>query len=141
MEIRAELRPTEDLERILKAIRNVFGVEEYRVVDEEPYKIVVAESRDIKSLLKLHELLRQSRILDTARKVMTSGRREGAIVFKIHKQGAYAGKVSFVTFDTESPLGPIEVRIYTDKPDEVIDWLAPKTSKGKPLWNRPMPEV
>ncbi len=34
-------------------------------------------------------------------------------------------------FTTESPLGPIEIEISTNNPEKLIDWLAPRTKKGK----------
>ena len=141
IEIKAELRPTEDVDKVLKAIKNIFGIDKYEVKEEGLYSVIKASSSDIRSLLKFHEILRQSRILDTARKILSSGRRGEEIIFKLHKQSAYAGKISFVTFESESPMGPIEVRIVTDNPEKIIDWLAPKTSKGKPLWNYSIPEV
>ena len=46
------------------------------------------------------------------------------IVFFLNKQAAYAGHVSFSAPEGESPLGPIQVVIETENPEQVIDWLA-----------------
>ena len=67
------------------------------------------------------------------------GLRGNTIVFKIHKQAAYVGKISFIDDDRESPLGAITFTIETSDPERLIDWLAPKTSMGKPLWEIEMP--
>jgi len=141
LQVRSDLRPTEDLERVLKSIRNLFDIEHYDVIDSSPYKEIVCESRKIESLLKFHQILRQDRILDTARKVMLSSMMGNRISLKLHKQSAYAGHVSFVTYDSESPLGPIRVVIVSDNLEKIVDWLAPKTSKGRPLWEYSIPKV
>ncbi len=141
LQVRSDLRPTEDLERVLRSIRNLFDVEHYDVIDGMPYKEVVCESNKVESLLRFHQVLRQDRILDTARKIMLSSRTGNRITLKLHKQSAYAGHISFVTYDSESPLGPIKVVIVSDDVERIIDWLAPKTSKGKPLWEYSIPKV
>jgi len=141
LQVRSDLRPTEDLERVLKSIRNLFDIEHYDVVENSPYKEVVCESRKIESLIRFHQILRQERILDTARRIMLSSKMNDKITIKLHKQSAYAGHVSFVTYDSESPLGPIKVIIISDNLERIIDWLAPKTSKGKPLWEHPVPNI
>lgn len=142
LRIETEVRPTEDAGKVLRAISNLFTVETHSIVEATPYPRLIAESRNIKSLLKLHGMLRQDRVLDAARKVFESGIIDGRILrFKLHKQSAYAGHISFVHSDAESPLGPIKVTIESNAVKEIVDWLAPKTSEGRPLWEKPLPEV
>ncbi|MCD6324451.1 MAG: hypothetical protein J7L55_05025 [Desulfurococcales archaeon] len=142
LRVEAEVRPTEDAGKVLKAITNLFHVDKHELIKEgRAYPLLVAESNRIKSLSKLHEVLRQDRILDTARKMFESGVRGDTLRFKLHKQSAYAGHVSFIHTDSESPLGPIIVNVRCDRIPELIDWLAPKTRGGRPLWERPPPEV
>ncbi|HDN75949.1 MAG TPA: hypothetical protein ENG05_02345 [Acidilobales archaeon] len=139
-----EVRPTEDEGKVRKALRNLLSVndDDIKVVDlGENYKMLIVESRKIATLFKLYELLRQERILDTARSIMYSSRRGEILTIKLHKQSAYAGHISFISYDDESPLGPITITIVSDKLDEIIDWLAPRTSRGKPLWEREVPKV
>jgi predicted RNA binding protein with dsRBD fold (UPF0201 family) len=141
--VEAEVRPTEDVEKVKKAVLNLLDLDKVDVVDlGSTYKLIVGESKDITSLIKLHRLLRIERILDTARNLMFKSLVGGnTVVLKLHKQAAYVGKVSLVTHDDESPLGPITLTITSDKIREVIDWLAPKTSRGRPLWEAPIPKV
>ena len=139
-----EVRPTEDEGKVRKALRNLLSVndDDIKAVDlGENYKMLIVESRKIATLFKLYELLRQERILDTARSIMYSSRRGEILTIKLHKQSAYAGHISFISYDDESPLGPITITIVSDKLDEIIDWLAPRTSRGKPLWEREVPKV
>ncbi len=139
MRVEAEVRPTESVEKVLKAVRNVFDGE-IRVEDKgRGYKVVRGYSNTAYSLHKIHYLLRLYRILDAARKYLHKGIRGNTIVFRLNKQAAYMGRVSFVDSDHESPLGSIVFVIETSDPERLVDWLAPKTSMGKPLWEIEMP--
>ncbi|MCE4614368.1 MAG: hypothetical protein F7B60_02390 [Desulfurococcales archaeon] len=130
----AEVRPTEDAERVREALDNIFDGQ--ASIEGGMVKLAC---KSLSCLSKLHLKLRQQRILDTARSVLRKSTYGEYIEFMLNKQAAYAGKVSFVTDPNESPMGPIRVLIKHPDPGEVIDWLAPRTSHGKPLWERKMP--
>ncbi len=136
----AEVRLTEDLEKVKQAILNIIDPDVVRVEDLGQGRILVAESNSLRALEKLHRLLRIERILDAARGAMKRGLSTGRLVFHLHKQAAYRGRLSFVSGDHESPLGAIRVIIEHENPREVLDWLAPPTSRGRPLFERSMPE-
>jgi len=141
LRIEAEVRYTEDLDRVVKSIKNLFNIDHYDIDSRGSYPIIIAETRNVRSLQKFHELLRKERILDSARKVLEHGKRGNIILFKLHKQSAYAGHLSFVGADGESPLGPIKVKILTDKVIDLIDWLTPRTYEGKPIREKSIPKV
>jgi len=137
--VEAEVRPTEDVEKVKKAVLNVFEPDKLTVEDFGDYKLVVAEAWNYHSLWKLHELLRRERILDAARSYMLRGIQGPTLTFKINKQVAFVGRLSFVDMDREAPLGPIVFTIETRNPREVVDWLAPPTRMGRPIYEREMP--
>ncbi len=139
--VTCEVRPTEDKDKVVKAVTNLFSLSKIEVVEDYPYNKLVGESDKIESLVKLHRLLRQERILDAFRNVLLNNKVGNTTEFKLNKQSAYVGRATLVTLDGESPLGPIVVRIISDKIDEVIDWLAPKTVGGHPTQERSMPKV
>jgi hypothetical protein len=93
--------------------------------------LIAGESTRAQALDKLHQLLRLQAIRDSARKVLREGRQDNVIKFMLNKQVAAIGKVSFT--DGESPLGPIRVEIESADPNRLIDFLAPRTSGGKPI--------
>lgn len=139
--VEVEVRPTEDLEKVRKALLNVFEPGKIEVIERDKgYKLLVGKSNSYRSLLKIHELIRRERIMDAARGMLRKGVMGNMLIFKVNKQAAYQGRLSFVETDSESPMGAITFIIETDNPYEVIDWLAPKTSMGKPLWEREMPK-
>ncbi len=138
--VETEVRPTESEERVLRAIKNLVEVENIRIIEvRKGYKLVIGESSSIHSLRKIHDLLRRQRILDTARNIMMRKAREGVMTLKFNKQAAFQGIIAFAEEDLESPLGAITLTVVSDKIEDLIDWLAPRTSRGKPLWERSPP--
>ncbi|MCD6510892.1 MAG: hypothetical protein J7L11_10965 [Thermoprotei archaeon] len=136
----AEVRPTENPNKVRKAISNVFTPSRYSVIREGEWKIIRAEGYGSSSLLRLHRLLRVERILDAARQYMKSGVIGNKIIFKLHKQAALMGIVSFCDDEINSPLGAIRFEIECDDPKALIDWLAPRTHRGSPIREYPPPD-
>ncbi len=89
------------------------------------------------SLKIIHELLRRQKILDTARSEMLRGLAGDAISFRLNKQAALMGIVSFPA--EEEPLGSLHVRITGG--EKVIDWLAPCTENGIPVLETDLSEL
>ena len=83
------------------------------------------------SLSRFAELLRRQKIRDAARRVLLKGvRGDGAMVFRLNKQAAFVGKVSFS--GGESPLGDISVLVEQPGIVELIDGIAPDTRRVLP---------
>lgn len=139
--VTCEVRPTEDKDKVIKAVTNLFSLDRIEVIEDYPYSKLVGESSKVESLIKLHRILRQERILDTFRSVLLSNKVGNMTEFKLNKQSAYVGRATLVSLDSESPLGPITVKIVSDKIDEIIDWLAPKTVRGHPTEEKSIPKV
>lgn len=126
--VEVEVNLTEDLEKVKKAVENVFGSVEFEVETKGWGSLLTARTKGVNGLTKLYNLLRRERIRDAARGVLFDGLGEKSIVFYLNKQVAYAGHISFSKPVAESPLGPIKVQIRCDNPRELIEWLAPKTT-------------
>jgi len=125
--VEAEVRPTEDIEKVKKALSNLFNLENYRVAEVGTYKVIIGESSSIVSLLKIREIIVRERIADTVRRILSRGTVDKYLSFKINKQAAYIGKLSLVEEDRESSMGPINVFIEANDVKRLIDWLAPNT--------------
>ena len=120
----AEVRPTEDREKVEKAVLNVLrGEIAYQAIDEWSGRIVI-EGKDLSSLERLKMIVQRDRIRAAARSVLRRSVEDNRIIFFLNKQAAYAGHVSFSAPEGESPLGPIRIIIELEKPEEMIDWLA-----------------
>lgn len=126
--VEAEVNPTEDQEKVKRAVENVFGSVEFEVKSQRRGSLLIAKAKGIEGLTKLQNLLRRERIRDAARGVLLEGLSEKSIVFYLNKQVAYVGHLSFSKPVAESPLGPIRVQIRCDDPRKLVEWLAPKTA-------------
>ncbi len=119
MKAKTPLNPTEDLDKIITALSNVFDYEELEIGDD-----YVSISGGKESLLKLKDELEKRRIRNTARQIMTKEAHDKVVLFKLNKQAALEGVVNFAEHGL-SPLGEIKVKIETDNVDRFIDWIAP----------------
>ena len=138
--IEAEVRPTEDIEKVFKALKNIFAFKNFKVEElGNERKLIIIEESSIDVLSKMYDGLRRQRILDTSRNILLKNLRGDTIEIRLHKQAAYQGIISFVDSDAESPLGSIFVIISSKNINALIDWLVPKTTHGKPLWELPTP--
>lgn len=102
----------------------------YQGIDEWSGKIVL-EGKDLSSLERLRMILQRDRIRAAGRSVLRRSIEDSRIVFFLNKQAAFAGHVSFSAPEGESPLGPIQVIIETEKPEKLIDWLAGQPEEGR----------
>jgi predicted RNA binding protein with dsRBD fold (UPF0201 family) len=115
--------PSEDPERVKKAVLNIFPDV---VIGEDNGRL----SAETDTLKHFSEQIRKQKILDTTRSVMMKGRRgDGATVFNMNKQTAYAGKISFV--EERTILGTIKVTVEDENITAFIERLAPQTVEGE----------
>ncbi|NJD75495.1 MAG: hypothetical protein FIB08_00170 [Candidatus Methanoperedens sp.] len=128
--VSALVYPTEMEEKVKTAINNIVQVD----LDFEDFGVPrLYGEGNIEHLRKLHLLLREERILDTARHIFLTGIEGNTIQFCMSKQVAFVGKVNFPA--GEESLGSIDIEIFAENKEElmrIIDWLAPETIDGKP---------
>jgi predicted RNA binding protein with dsRBD fold (UPF0201 family) len=131
----APIRPTEDAAKVEAALHRFFpGAEVQRAPD-----FLKATSQD---LLPFRSRVWELRIIDTVRGQLLHGLQgyggatpPMAISFRLSKQAAAAGKVSFPP--TPHPLGDLEVRIEVEPGDPWPDaeklawWVCPETKDGE----------
>jgi len=119
--VRAAVNPTESMEKVVEAVRNVLG--DIELEQSERGGLVVLEGRleRIEDLVPLRDAFARMRIRDAARSLFTRIAEEGLLSFGLNKQAAYAGRVSFYS-SGESSLGPIQVTLKGDV-SEAITYL------------------
>jgi len=129
------VKPTEDLEKVKKAVLNIFDGELSIIEEKDNYRIIRCESSSRNSLEKLQNLIRMNQIIPASRTYMLKNIYGNTLTILLHKQAAYMNKLSFIDSDKESPLGAVKIMIETDDPMSVVDWLAPapnkRASRGK----------
>ncbi len=126
----ADVNPTESEEKVKKALWNLFGDVTTQTKPLQKGAVLTAEAKGLDTLSTLRNVLRRDRVRDASRKPLFQGMSGDAITFYLNKQVAFAGHVSFSEATSESPLGPIKVIVQCENPRELIDWLAPRTTKN-----------
>jgi len=124
IKIKTRIKPTEDREKVIRAVRNIFRDAEI-LIDEN--NILTAEA---KSLKKLKELIRRQAILDAARMVLEKGISGNSTRFVLNKQAAYCGVVNF----DRDVHGGIDVKIIAEEGEDIraiVKDIAPRTKDGK----------
>ena len=117
MTAKARVNPTEDLEKVIKAISNMFDYDEVEI--GEDYVLITGERE---SMERLKESLKNRQIRDTAETVLLRGVQGSEISFALNKQAALVGVPNFVDREL-SPLGEINVKIETDDVEGFIRWI------------------
>jgi hypothetical protein len=129
--VEAKVNPTEDLEKVKRAVENIFWDMKFDVVPGRRGDMLVARAQGIDVLAELRDLLHREKIRAAARRVFLQKLTEKSIIFYLNKQVAFVSHISFSKPVGESPLGPIKVQIRCDNPHKLIEWLAPRTLKPK----------
>ncbi len=125
MQVHVLVKPTERADRVALAVDRIFPNLILDIRDDR-----VQGYGGLDNLLRLHGLLREQRILDTARSVMLAGTLGEMVQFRLSKMGALMGRIGFPP--EEEPLGSIHVQISGDR--RLVDWLAPRTEDGRPVF-------
>ena len=120
--IKAPCLPTEDPQKVRKAILNLFPDS---LIEEKDGAIIAKTG----SLERFKELVRSHRIIDATRRILLRGKQGNSTSFMVNKQVAYVGKISYV--EERLPLGSIEVSIEDDDMDKLINEVAPVTVNGE----------
>ncbi len=116
----AEVKPTEDLEKVKKSILNIFP----DINIEEKKNEVIGESDSNNVFSRFIELIYSDAIRDTVNMILKEGVCGSKISFSMNKQAAFAGRVNL---SKNSTLGSIKVKIYVENPYEFIDKIVPRT--------------
>jgi len=114
-------RPTERLEKVKAALRNLFP--DLRFEREDDLVVGTSESLD-----HLRDLIRNEKIRDTARSQFLAGRHGDRTRVSLNKQAAYMGRVAFAA---PSGLGEVLLEIESDDLTAAIDYVAESTVEPK----------
>ncbi|MBE8540534.1 AAA family ATPase [Geoglobus acetivorans] len=126
VEIETDVFPTEDEEKVKKAVKNLFPDATIEIEDGKLYART-------SSLSRFRELLRMQRILDTARSELIRGRSGNRVKVLLNKQTAFVSRINFA--EEDAILSPLRVtfRLYDIDFERFLDYMAPETRDGRPI--------
>ncbi len=128
IKIIVDLKPTEDKEKILNAIKKIFGLDSsnFRIVKENENEYIEYSSLDLSSLNFFKLKIRERNIQAHVRRQLERNLIGNRTTIYLNKQVATVGKVSLCDNPYECPLGVIQLELYADTITELnrlISWL------------------
>jgi len=123
--VEAEARPTENVEKVKQAVRNIFVGDIIVQEQGNGYRLVKGISLTIDALKPLRDLARMQQVEPALKSYLYKYLENNTITLLLHKQAAYAGKLSLIDSEKESPLGPIRIIIEGDEGElsNLIEYL------------------
>jgi predicted RNA binding protein with dsRBD fold (UPF0201 family) len=117
----ATLAPSEDPDKVLKAMRMIIG--ENALLANQSRRLARLISEETNSLNTLRNQLRDRHIRAAARKLLLRELKGNSTSLFLNRQAATAGVIALCSSPDQSPLGPIYVTIDSRQMAAVIDWL------------------
>jgi predicted RNA binding protein with dsRBD fold (UPF0201 family) len=119
----AQVKQSESKEKVAKALSNLFGSSGELRFEEDR---VLFLSSDTSSLQFLRDQFRDRHVRAAARRLLLTNSDEGSLqtVLLLNKQAATVSVAALCDDPSESPLGPIVLRIRSENLKELIDWLS-----------------
>lgn len=124
--VEAEIRPTEDVEKVKRAISTIIYLNSFNIEEITPgLRIIRVKCGLLNCLEPLKNTIRIQQIEPAVKAYLYKYRRGKELTMLFHKQAAYAGRISLVDTERESPLGPIklEIRGTDEELTEIIHYL------------------
>ncbi len=115
VELTVRIKPTEDPEKVLEAVKKLFPDLEYEV--RESY--VVGRGKGIEALRTFIDVIGREAIAARALSLIRERRRGNSVVIPIDKEVATVGRISF---DEEGEMGPMWLEVRGDV-EEVEDLI------------------
>ena len=128
---RARVNPTEDEAKVRRALLNIFPEATIeKQADSEHTETLALHGEGLGFLSAFRSLIKQERIRSAARKIILGKMEDQRIMIYLHKQAAFAGRVSFCEPVGESPHGPITIEIRAASPESIVDYLAARPGQN-----------
>ncbi len=133
--IRCLVHPTEDIQRIEEAIKNILGQITLSRIEMDEYTEMNSTIKKKMSFQILRQSIHDKRIIDAVRVRLLKNLDEFTTYVFFGKQAAYVGKLRLIDNNYEDPpLGAIEIRFdfkTNSEFEEFLDWFSPRTKKGR----------
>jgi predicted RNA binding protein with dsRBD fold (UPF0201 family) len=123
----AKLNPSEDPKAVETAIRLLAypEVESETKFTNDEIRIIFTGSAALK---KMRDQAAARRVRAVLRRLLISNYSAGKITIMLNRQALTRGIISFVESESESPLGPVYLEIYTGELQAIASYLTSEKS-------------
>jgi predicted RNA binding protein with dsRBD fold (UPF0201 family) len=119
IEIFCTVNPSESIEKIEKAISNIFP---YSIINNNNLSIN-AQSKELRSFEKIYQFIHNNKLQKNYLRSLEDHLQDDTTWFYLNKQAAFVEQIAICEESDESPLGPIKVTLTSSNIDAIIDWL------------------
>ena len=124
IQIFSSVNPSEDLEKVKKAISNIFPNSSIVTENSSAH----SQSHDLRSLEKIYETIHSRQSQKIYRRTLEKNLKNDTTWFYLNKQAAFVEKIAICEESDESPLGPIKIILTSSNIDGIIDWMVSGSS-------------
>ena len=117
--VQAYINPSEEIEKVSSAIKNVFPESALVLKDNKLY----TSTEKMEVFKKLKDQIRSKSTLSVLKKILFSNQNMDNTWFLLNKQAAFSKVVALIEDEDESPLGPIKITIKNQNIEEVVRWF------------------
>jgi uncharacterized protein len=117
--VQTYVNPSEDLEKVTSAIRNIFPDAKVILKDSK----IQFSTKKLEELKKIKDQIRSRSTISVLKKVLYNNQHMNITWFLLNKQASFSGVVVIVEEEHESPLGPIKITIKNQDIEETINWF------------------
>ncbi len=117
--VQAYVNPSEEIEKVNFAIKNVFPDSTLILKDNKLY----TSTKKLEVLKKVKDQIRSKSTLSVLKKILFSNQTMNTTWFLLNKQAAFSKVVALIEDEDESPLGPIKITIRNQNTEEIINWF------------------
>jgi predicted RNA binding protein with dsRBD fold (UPF0201 family) len=129
------VNPTEDIKKVETALENLLGKSDFTTVENTDVLEISITFTDREGIALVRQTIHETRIIDTARKLLKSNWNKTSTKIHFDKQAAFVKKLRIIDDTLElPPLGSIELVIIFDSEqefEEFIHWFTPPTKDGR----------
>ncbi|MHA1863530.1 MAG: RNA-binding domain-containing protein [Candidatus Thorarchaeota archaeon] len=133
--IKCLVHPTEDIQRVEDAIKNILGSISLSRIELDEFTEIHSTIAKKTRFEILKQSIHDKRIIDAVRVRLLKNLDEFTTYIYFSKQAAYTGKLRLIdNTHEEPPLGSIEIRFDFESNshfEEFLDWFSPRTKKGR----------
>ena len=120
IEMFCTVNPSESIEKIEKAISNIFP---YSIINNNNNLTIHAQSKELRSFEKIYQFIHNNKLQKNYLRSLEDHLQNDTTWFYLNKQAAFVEQIAICEESDESPLGPIKVSITSSNIDAIIDWI------------------
>jgi predicted RNA binding protein with dsRBD fold (UPF0201 family) len=133
----AEVKPTEDIEKIKIAILHLCPPATLKVSHHTQQGTTVeGHATGLEAISTFAKKFREQRILQAVRNQLMSLVQDNILIFGMQRQAAFANRFHLCDLKDYSAMGPIHVKLTATHMQDIIDYISPPTINGKPQFRK-----